>query len=121
MSASTTGSPSTASIPLATDADLGLAVTELVVYALMLLPVLWATWKHGKSGVVCWPIFVSYLGLRFAADIRQIQSRNGPLIPDLVVSMTNAGSIACLTLTIIGHDLRGVSVYLHHGCGNARL
>lgn len=89
-------------LPMATGADLGLAIADLVIYALLLPAAMWVTWKHGMSGMVCWPIFVSYFGLRFAADIHQIQNRNGPLIPDLIVSMTNAGSIACLSLTIIG-------------------
>lgn len=81
---------------------INLAIAELVLYVLLLLPVIWITWKHGKAGMTCWPILVSYFALRFVSDAYQIANRNEPELPNVVVIMTSAGSIACLSLTIIG-------------------
>ncbi|KAJ3533937.1 hypothetical protein NM208_g7763 [Fusarium decemcellulare] len=81
---------------------INLAIADLVIYAILLFPTLWITWKHGKSGMVCWPIFLSYFILRFVSDGYQVANRHEPEIPNAVVIMTNAGSIACLSLTLIG-------------------
>lgn len=81
---------------------INLAIADLIIYALLLPPTIWITWKHGKAGMVAWPIFVSYFGLRFIADIYQIVNQDKPLIPSAIVLFTTAGSIACLTLTLIG-------------------
>ncbi|CAH0020864.1 unnamed protein product [Clonostachys rhizophaga] len=81
---------------------LNLAIAELVLYAVLFIPVIWITWKHGKAGMTCWPIFVSYFPLKFVSDAYQIAKRNEPEIPNVVIIMTSAGSIACLSLTIIG-------------------
>ncbi|KAH8885003.1 hypothetical protein GQ53DRAFT_879293 [Thozetella sp. PMI_491] len=81
---------------------INLAIADLVIYAILLPPTLWITWKHGKAGMVCWPIFLSYFGLRFVSDIYQIMHRNEPQQYNTVIIMTNAGSLACLSLTIIG-------------------
>ena len=79
-----------------------LAIADLVLYILLLFPVIRITWRHGKAGMVCWPIFISFFPLRFVSDAYQIAKRNEPSIPNAVAIMTNAGSIACLSLTIIG-------------------
>ncbi|PSR80517.1 hypothetical protein BD289DRAFT_62782 [Coniella lustricola] len=89
------GSPPSASI-------IDLAIVDLILYAVLLPPAIFITWKHGKTGMICWPIFVSYFGLRFASDIYQIVNRNEPLQYNQVAIMTNAGSLACLSLLIIG-------------------
>lgn len=90
-----TGSPPSASI-------IDLAIVDLVLYIVLLPPTLYITWKHGKTGMICWPIFVSYFGLRYASDIYQIVNRNEPLQYNEVAIMTNSGSLACLSLLIIG-------------------
>ncbi|EXF81454.1 hypothetical protein CFIO01_07697 [Colletotrichum fioriniae PJ7] len=79
-----------------------LAIAELVLYGLMFPPAVWITWKHGKKGMVCWPIFVSHFGMRFIADIYQVIKRDEPLLPNQFNIMTSAGSLACLSLTLIG-------------------
>ncbi|KAF7556253.1 hypothetical protein G7Z17_g1534 [Cylindrodendrum hubeiense] len=79
-----------------------LAIADLAIHATILFPVLWIAFKHGKLGMLCWPIFISYFPLRFVSDIYQIIHRNEPELPNTVAIMTNAGSLACLTLTIIG-------------------
>ncbi|KAJ4253889.1 hypothetical protein NW762_010287 [Fusarium torreyae] len=53
---------------------INLTIADLAIYAVLLFPVIRITWKHGKSG----------------------------MIPNPVVIMTNAGSIACMSLTIVG-------------------
>ncbi|KAF5641520.1 hypothetical protein F25303_6864 [Fusarium sp. NRRL 25303] len=79
-----------------------LAIAELVLYIILFIPVVPLVWKHGKAGMTCWPIFLTYFPLRFVADGYQIAKRNDPEIPNAVIIMTTAGSIACLSLTIIG-------------------
>ncbi|KAK1625561.1 hypothetical protein BDP81DRAFT_495966 [Colletotrichum phormii] len=79
-----------------------LAIAELVLYGLMFPAAVWITWKHGKKGMVCWPIFVSHFGMRFIADIHQVIKRDEPLLPNQFNIMTSAGSLACLSLTLIG-------------------
>ncbi|OHF02311.1 hypothetical protein CORC01_02304 [Colletotrichum orchidophilum] len=79
-----------------------LAIAELVLYGLMFPPAIWITWKHGKKGMVCWPILVSHFGMRFIADIYQVVKRNETLLPNQFNIMTSAGSLACLSLTLIG-------------------
>ncbi|KAF7534893.1 hypothetical protein G7054_g5836 [Neopestalotiopsis clavispora] len=81
---------------------INLAIAEIVIYVVLLPPVLWITWKHGKDGMTCWSILVAFYGMRFASDIWQIMSRNEPNIPGALIIITNAGSIACLTLALIG-------------------
>lgn len=91
-----------ASLPPPSSDIVNLAIADLVIYAVLFFPTCWITWKHGKNGMVCWPIFVSYFGLRFASDAYLIAHRADPLLPNTVAIMTNAGSLACLSLTIIG-------------------
>lgn len=81
---------------------INLAIADLAIYGALFFPTCWITWKHGKTGMVCWPIFLSYFALRFVSDAYQIAHRNDPNIPNTVAIMTNAGSLACLSLTIIG-------------------
>ncbi|KAH6949098.1 hypothetical protein DER45DRAFT_531286 [Fusarium avenaceum] len=95
MSATHMPDPPSASI-------INLTIADLVIYAVLLFPVIRITWKHGKSGMVCWPIFLSFFALRFVSDAYLIANRHKPQIPNPVVIMTNAGSIACMSLTIVG-------------------
>lgn len=93
----------TGSLPPPPSADkIHLAIASLIIFGLLLFPAIWITWKHGKRGMICWPIFVSFFPLRFVSDAWQIAQRNEPEIPNTVTIMTNAGSIACLSLTLIG-------------------
>ncbi|CAK7236563.1 hypothetical protein SBRCBS47491_009679 [Sporothrix bragantina] len=94
MSTYTLSPPSTSVISL--------TIADLVIYILLFFPAVWVTWKHGKTGMVCWPIFLSYFALRFTADAYQIATRHAPETYNEVVIMTNAGGLACLSLTIIG-------------------
>lgn len=81
---------------------INLVIADLAIYAVLFFPTVYITWKHGKAGMVCWPIFLSYFGIRFTSDAYQIVHRSDPLLPNTVAIMTNAGSLACLSLTIIG-------------------
>ena len=87
--------------PVSTDV-VRLAIADLIIYAVLFPPTIWIAWKHGKVGMVTWPLFITFLILRFLADIYQIVKRDDPLIPDAIVLLTIAGSIICLTKTIIG-------------------
>jgi hypothetical protein len=91
-----------ASLPPVAVEVVNLAYADLVIHSILLPAGAWITWKHGKAGIVCWPIFLSYFALRLVADIYQIIHRKEPLIPNQVLILTTSGSIACLSLTIIG-------------------
>ncbi|KAH8198657.1 hypothetical protein TruAng_007198 [Truncatella angustata] len=89
-------------LPPASASLINLAIVEIVIYVLLLPPLLYITWKHGKNGMTCWSLLVSFYGMRFASDIWQIMDRNKPNVPGALLIITNAGSIACLTLGLIG-------------------
>ncbi|KAF4948542.1 hypothetical protein FSARC_13714 [Fusarium sarcochroum] len=89
-------------IPPPSSSDIGLAYADLVIHGVLFPVAIWITWKHGKTGMVCWPIFASYFVMRFIADVYQIVNQHEPEIPGGVSIFTNAGSIACLTLSLIG-------------------
>ncbi|KAJ4252902.1 hypothetical protein NW762_010808 [Fusarium torreyae] len=89
-------------IPPPTTSDIDLAYADLVIHGVLFPVAIWITWKHGKAGMVCWPIFASYFVMRFIADIYQIVNQHEPNIPGGVSIFTSAGSIACLTLSLIG-------------------
>lgn len=89
---------------------INLAIADLTIYGILLFPVIYITWRHGRAGMVCWPIFLSYFPLRFVSDAWQVAKRHEPEIPNTVAIMTNAGSIACLSLTLIGMVYE---VYVH--------
>ncbi|KAF9871121.1 integral membrane protein [Colletotrichum karsti] len=93
---------STANFPPVSSDVVNLAIAELAIYAIMFPAAVWITWKHGKKGMVCWPIFLSHFFGRFIADIYQIVKKDEPLLPNQVNIMTNAASVACLSLTLIG-------------------
>ncbi|KAF6835321.1 hypothetical protein CPLU01_04401 [Colletotrichum plurivorum] len=93
---------SKANFPPVSSDVVNLAIAELAIYGLLFPGAVWITWKHGKKGMVCWPIFLSHFFGRFVADIYQIIKRDEPLLPNQVNIMTNAASVACLTLTLIG-------------------
>ncbi|ETS73382.1 hypothetical protein PFICI_14987 [Pestalotiopsis fici W106-1] len=81
---------------------INLAIAETFIYGVALFPMLYITWKHGKAGMVCWPIVVSFFVMRLVADIYQIINREQPEQPSQVLILTTSGSIACLSLGLIG-------------------
>ncbi|KAI4595667.1 hypothetical protein KJ359_006656 [Pestalotiopsis sp. 9143b] len=81
---------------------INLAIAEAIIYGLTLFPMIYITWKHGKKGMVCWPIVVSFFVMRLVADIYQIVNQDQPEQPNQVLIMTTSGSIACLSLGLIG-------------------
>jgi hypothetical protein len=81
---------------------INLAIAETVIYGLALVPMGYITWKHGRMGMVCWPIVLSFFVMRLVADIYQIVNREQPEQPNQVSIMTTSGSIACLSLGLIG-------------------
>lgn len=91
-----------ASLPPPSLSIIQIAAAEIVIYTILLPPTWYITWKHGKKGMACWTVLISFYGMRFASDIWQIINRNEPNIPGVLLVVTNAGSVACLTLTIIG-------------------
>lgn len=93
---------SSISIAPPSGAVLGLAYAETVIAGLIFFLAAAIAWKHGKIGMVCWPIFVSAPPAVMVADIYLIVNKDQPLLPTAVSTMTTAAVIACVTLTIIG-------------------
>ncbi|KAI9146869.1 putative efflux pump antibiotic resistance protein [Paramyrothecium foliicola] len=89
-------------IPPPTRSEINLAIADTVLNGILFPFALWLVWKHGKVGIVCWPIFASYFVIRFVADAYQIVHDTESDIPNAVSLFTNAGSLACLSLSIIG-------------------
>lgn len=79
-----------------------LAIAELSIYIVLFVPALWITWKHGFAGMTCWGIFVCIFGMRFASDIYQIVHRHDPGVTSAALIVTEAGTLACLSMTVIG-------------------
>ncbi|KAI8717609.1 hypothetical protein NCS52_00837300 [Fusarium sp. LHS14.1] len=89
---------------------LNLSYAALGIFGALLLPSVYITWKHGKPGIICWPIFVSFFVLRFVSDAYLIIRKNDPEEPTTVTMMTNAGGIVCLSLTLIGMIYEAVNL-----------
>ncbi|KAF3761190.1 hypothetical protein M406DRAFT_343277 [Cryphonectria parasitica EP155] len=81
---------------------INLAIAELSLYIVLFSPAVWITWKHGKAGMTCWPMLVSFMAMRFASDISQIINKHEPQVTNQTLIITEAGTLACLSLTIIG-------------------
>jgi hypothetical protein len=79
-----------------------LAIADLTCYALMIPPTIYTMWKHGMDGMVSWSLFAFFIGARFVSDIWMLTHQKDPLIPGAAFIMTIAGSIACISLTLLG-------------------
>lgn len=88
--------------PPASRNEINLAYADIVIHAVLFPIVLYITWKHGKKGMVCWPIFASYFILHFVAKGYQLANQDKPDIPNAVSIFTHSGSIACLMFGLIG-------------------
>ncbi|KPM38568.1 hypothetical protein AK830_g7994 [Neonectria ditissima] len=82
--------------------SVNLSYASLGIFGALFIPALFITWKHGKAGMVCWPIFASYFPLRFVSDAYLIIHKDDVQENNTITMMTNAGSIVCLSLTLIG-------------------
>ncbi|KAF4459903.1 hypothetical protein FALBO_13337 [Fusarium albosuccineum] len=82
--------------------SIDLSITALVIFGILFFPTVYITYKHGKPGMMCWPILVSFFLMRFAYDIEHILRRNEPDIPTAVTMITYPGIVVCLAYTIIG-------------------
>lgn len=100
--ASAAAAAAAAAIPPPSQNVINLAWAELFISAIFFLLSAYIAWRHGKAGMVCWPIFSSAFIARLVADIYQIVTKDQPMIPNAVTTMTNAAVLACLSLTLIG-------------------
>lgn len=93
---------SSAPLPVYTTEVVGLATADLAISAILLPISGWIAWKHGRVGMVCWPILGFYFATRLVADILLWMDRDGPMTSSAASLMTTAGSISCISLAIIG-------------------
>ncbi|KAF4119585.1 hypothetical protein GMORB2_4715 [Geosmithia morbida] len=81
---------------------INLAIASIVIHSILLPVAAWITWSHGKTGMLCWPIFLSFFALQFLSDGWQISVRDKPNVPNAVSIFTNAGIMTCLAFGIVG-------------------
>ncbi|CAN8106078.1 unnamed protein product [Discula destructiva] len=81
---------------------LNLAIADLVFATIFFFLSGYIAWRHGKAGMVCWPIFNTTFAARMVADIYQLVTKTEPMVPNAVTTMSTAAVIACITLTLIG-------------------
>lgn len=82
--------------------SINLAIASVTVHSILVPVVAWITWKHGKKGLVCWPLLLSYLGMRIAGDVYIIIRRHEPAVGNTFTSTVDAGLVTCLTLALMG-------------------
>lgn len=81
---------------------ISLAAAGLPIYVLLLGPLLVITWRHGRKGMTCWPLLVSFFGMHIAYDAYTIARRHDALVPEATRIMMNAGLMACAPLALLG-------------------
>ncbi|OAQ96159.1 hypothetical protein LLEC1_02118 [Akanthomyces lecanii] len=82
--------------------SINLAIASVTVHAVLVPVVAWITWKHGKKGLVCWPLLLSYLATRIAGDVYIVARRHEPGVGNTFTSTVDAGLVTCLTLALMG-------------------
>lgn len=81
---------------------INLAGADIAISSVLLLFSAWIAWKHGKQGMVAWPIFASCFVARLVAAAYLIAKRDEPEIPGTVTVFTGSCVLACISLTIVG-------------------
>lgn len=81
---------------------INLAGADIALSAVFLFLSGWIAWKHGKQGMVAWPIFASCFVARLVGAIYQIVTKNKPEIPSAVSAFIGSAVLACVSLTIFG-------------------
>jgi hypothetical protein len=85
--------------------DLQLAVAQLVIFTILFLLTIYISWKHGKMGMVAWPLLNSMCILQMVAAILHIMNQEKPLqeyTGSAGFAITTSGSIATLILAAVG-------------------
>lgn len=59
-------------------------------------------WRHGKAGMVCWHILIAAFVARAIAAIYQITTKDQPMVPSVVSTMSDSAVLACISLALIG-------------------
>lgn len=82
--------------------DVDLAIASLVIHAVLFPHVCCIAWKHGRLGILCWPIFATSFVLRFISTGWKISHRDDSKLSDAAPNFTGGGIVSCLTLSLIG-------------------
>lgn len=91
-----------ANIPPPAANVIGLAIADFVISVLLLPVSIWVTWKHGRLGTVCWPIFITFFLSRWVDDLYLLIERHEPLVPGALNICMQAAAICCLLLGLLG-------------------
>jgi hypothetical protein len=79
-----------------------LAIVELIIYSILLLPSIYVAFKHGKTGMVAWATLVSLCAMRIGSSSIIIYERNKVQKQGAGLSITTSGTIDILVLLPIG-------------------
>lgn len=90
------------SIPPPAQEVINLAFADVVIAFMFFFTSVVIAWRHGKAGMVCYPILITTFIARIVADIYQIITKDTPNIPNAVTTFTMSAVISCIPLTIIG-------------------
>ncbi|QPG95937.1 hypothetical protein C2857_002630 [Epichloe festucae Fl1] len=82
--------------------EVDLAIASLAIHATLFPLACYIAWKHGKFGMVSWPIFATFFVIRFVSTGWKISHRDDPKLLNSASSFTAGGLLSCLTLTLIG-------------------
>lgn len=85
-----------------TTSSINLAIASVTVHSTLVPVVAWITWKHCQKGLVCWPLLLSYPGMRIAEDVYIIIRRHEPAVGNTFTLTVGAGLVTCLTLALVG-------------------
>ncbi|KAH7014911.1 hypothetical protein EDB80DRAFT_748067 [Ilyonectria destructans] len=95
---------------IASSETIRLYYASLVIFGALFAPTLLIAYKHGKPGMLCWPIFVGSFGLRLMADAYHITRRHDAEEYDAITIITSTGIIATLSLTLLGMIYEGLNL-----------
>jgi hypothetical protein len=79
-----------------------LAVAELIVYSLLLIPSAYVGFKHGKAGVVAWVTLLSFCAMRIGSSSILVYERNKVQKQGVGLSVTTSGTVDVLALLPTG-------------------
>ena len=74
-----------------------LAVSSIVIYALLLLPAIYCLWHHGKHGIIGWAYLVAFCTLRIIGAALEIQNSRSS-----TAQIISAVGLSPLILAILG-------------------
>lgn len=83
------------------DAAGQLAAAQIALYALLILPSVYAAWKHGWQGLLGWGFLVAFCLLRLIGSALQVSNETNGMRSQTTQIISGVG-LSPLVLTIVG-------------------